>query len=70
MGDSEQPGFALETRDRRPIYAIIGPAPRLGLGFMYDHKTGDIVVSVEPLFLDDQSTPEDGHFVWAYSVKI
>ncbi len=37
---------------------------------MYDHKTGDIVVSVEPLFLDDQSTPEDGHYVWAYSVKI
>ena len=37
---------------------------------MYDHKTGDIVVSVEPLFLADQSTPEDGHFVWAYSVKI
>ncbi len=37
---------------------------------MYDHKTGDIVVSVEPHFLDDQSTPEEGHFVWAYSVKI
>lgn len=37
---------------------------------MYDHKTGDIVVSVEPFFLDEQSTPEDGHFVWAYSVKI
>jgi ApaG protein len=37
---------------------------------MYDHKTGDILVSVEPQYLDDQSTPEDGHFVWAYSVKI
>lgn len=37
---------------------------------MYDHKTGDILVSVEPQYLDDQSAPEDGHFVWAYSVKI
>lgn len=37
---------------------------------MYDHKTDDILVSVEPYYLDEQSTPEDGHFVWAYSVKI
>ena len=70
MGDSKRIGFALETSGGRPIYAIIAPAPRLELGIMYDHKTGDILVSVEPFFLDEQSTPEDGHFVWAYSVKI
>ena len=37
---------------------------------MYETTTHDIKVSVEPVFLDDQSSPEDSHFVWAYSVKI
>lgn len=37
---------------------------------MYESITHNIKVSVEPVFLDDQSSPEDSHFVWAYSVKI
>ncbi len=37
---------------------------------MYEQITHDIKVSVKPVYLDDQSSPEDGHFVWAYSVKI
>ena len=37
---------------------------------MYTAKTHEIRVSVQPTYLDDQSSPEDGHFVWAYHVRI
>ena len=37
---------------------------------MYTAKTREIRVSVQPTFLDEQSSPEDGHFVWAYHVRI
>jgi ApaG protein len=37
---------------------------------MYDKITRSIRVSVEPSFLDDQSSPEDDYFVWAYAVSI
>ena len=37
---------------------------------MYNDTTGGIRVSVEPRYLDDQSDPDDHHFVWAYSVRI
>lgn len=32
--------------------------------------TRDIRVSVRSFYLDDQSEPDDNHFVWAYRVKI
>ena len=37
---------------------------------MYRATTNEIRVSVEPIYLDEQSSPEDGHFVWAYHVCI
>jgi len=37
---------------------------------MYSQTTHDIRVTVQPQFLEDQSSPGDGHFVWAYSVRI
>lgn len=37
---------------------------------MYEKTTADIWIGVEPSFLDDQSSPEDGRYVWAYKVKI
>ena len=37
---------------------------------MYEKITGSIAITVEPAYLDDQSSPEDGRFVWAYKVKI
>jgi ApaG protein len=36
----------------------------------YVATTRDITVSVQPYFLDDQSAPDAGHFVWAYHVRI
>ena len=37
---------------------------------MYSKKTKLINITVNPYFLDDQSEPDDQHFVWAYQVTI
>lgn len=37
---------------------------------MYSQTTKAITVSVQPSYLDDQSSPTDSHFVWAYRVRI
>ncbi len=37
---------------------------------MYDALTRNIRVRVAPAYLDDQSDPEDGRYVWAYTVTI
>jgi ApaG protein len=37
---------------------------------IYEKITQDIAVSVEPAYLDEQSRPEDRHFVWSYRVRI
>lgn len=37
---------------------------------MYSKVTRSIRVTVEPVYLDDQSDPDDNHFVWAYHVRI
>jgi len=37
---------------------------------MYSHTTRAITVTVQPIYLEDQSSPDEQHFVWAYHVKI
>ena len=37
---------------------------------MYSAITRSIRVSVTPIFLEEQSTPEEDHYVWAYQVNI
>ncbi|MEM1370668.1 MAG: Co2+/Mg2+ efflux protein ApaG [Pseudomonadota bacterium] len=37
---------------------------------MYEATTSGIRVFVEPEFLEDQSTPDEGYYFWAYTVKI
>lgn len=37
---------------------------------MYRAVTRDIQVTVEPHYLVEESSPDDGRFVWAYSVDI
>ena len=37
---------------------------------MYSEITREIRVTVRPFFLEDQSSPEEMHFVWAYHVRI
>jgi len=36
----------------------------------YAKTTRGVRVSVRSFYLEDQSQPDDGHFVWAYRVKI
>jgi len=37
---------------------------------MYSQTTRSIKISVRPMFLEDQSSPSENHFVWAYHVRI
>lgn len=37
---------------------------------MYEAITRAIRVRVTPSYLDDRSTPADGHYVWAYTIEI
>jgi ApaG protein len=37
---------------------------------MYKESTRSILVTVEPEYLDDQSSPDEDHYVWAYSIRI
>ena len=37
---------------------------------MYEETTRTIRVMVEPVYLDEQSSPSDDHYVWAYHVRI
>ena len=37
---------------------------------MYSEVTRSIRVTVEPVYLEEQSSPGDNHYVWAYHVQI
>lgn len=37
---------------------------------MYQATTRDIRVTVRPEFLEEQSRPDEGYFVWAYTIVI
>jgi ApaG protein len=37
---------------------------------MYERVTRGIRVAVEPSYLDDQSDPEEGQYLWSYTVTI
>jgi ApaG protein len=37
---------------------------------MYSETTRSITVTVKPFYLEDQSSPTENHYVWAYHVRI
>lgn len=37
---------------------------------MYEQTTDGVKVTVKPIYLEDQSSPGDDHYVWAYHVVI
>lgn len=37
---------------------------------MYEQETAGMIVRVDPQFLPEESRPEDGRFVWAYTIEI
>jgi ApaG protein len=43
---------------------------RLWMPPMYKQTTRSITVTVKSFFLEDQSSPSDNHYVWAYQVRI
>jgi len=36
----------------------------------FERRTHDVIVRVESDYLDDQSSPADSRFIWAYTVEI
>jgi ApaG protein len=48
-----------------------GNAPRFGYSAaMYERITRGIKVTVRPNYLEGQSRPDDGHYVWAYTITL
>src|SRR5262245_55878776 len=37
---------------------------------MYECTTSNIRITVKPQYLEGQSRPDEGHYVWAYTIKI
>ena len=37
---------------------------------MYAQTTHDIAISVKPVYLEDQSEPDEGRYLWAYHIRI
>jgi ApaG protein len=37
---------------------------------VYSETTNDVNVTVYPIYLESQSTPDENHFLWAYHVRI
>jgi len=37
---------------------------------MYERRTRDVVVRVEPEFLNEQSSQADDRYIWAYTIEI
>ena len=37
---------------------------------MYSETTRSIKVTVEPVYLEDQSSPAEDRYIWAYHVRI
>jgi ApaG protein len=40
------------------------------MGIMFEAETQQVVVRVRPRFLETQSDPDGGRFVWSYTVEI
>jgi ApaG protein len=38
--------------------------------FPYEARTQDVIVRVRPVFVEEQSEPEDEKFLWAYHIEI
>jgi len=56
---------------RRPVNGLPAGAPfGGGIAAVYTETTRSIKITVKPTYLEDQSSPTDNHYVWAYHVRI
>ena len=65
-------GAARLDKRRSALHMILstrGRSGTLGTG-AYESVTRGIKVVVNPFYLDDQSEPDENHYVWAYHVEI
>ena len=37
---------------------------------MYDRTTRSILVTAKPIYLENESEPDEGRFFWAYTISI
>jgi len=51
------------------LQADIIPISLEGL-HLFEHRTRDVIVRVEPEYLAEQSSPADSRYIWAYTVEI
>lgn len=58
------------TRRQRPVPVARKKTQRIVEPHSYESVTRGIRIRVEPRYMEDQSSPEDGHFVWSYAVEI
>src|SRR5689334_17384843 len=58
--------------DTDPMYETEKNRDRDGdiISHQYELETRRIRVAVKPVYLDDQSDPEDDRYVWSYTVTI
>lgn len=50
--------------------AIDAPSAMPATVGLFEQRTRDVIVRVEPEYLAEQSSPSDGRFIWAYTVEI
>jgi ApaG protein len=48
----------------------VDPTQTATIAPLYEQRTDDVVIRVEPEFLAEQSNPRDSRFIWAYTVEI
>lgn len=52
------------------MFPLAPSAQRQIIPNMYERVTRGIRVAVTPAYLDDQSDPDEGHYLWSYKVTI
>jgi ApaG protein len=57
-------------RFQQPNLPVENPLCHTTLANMYQATTEDIKVTVVPHFLEGQTKPEEGRYVWAYTVTV
>ena len=52
------------------VFTVENPGNCARLACMYERVTRGVKIIVRPQYLDGQSKPDEGHFVWAYTITI
>lgn len=64
------PDKSSDYRESDPQSAPAAAIMAAGLPHLFERRTKDVIVRVEPEYLSEQSSPSDSRFIWAYTVEI